>query len=179
MYRAAKVLMALLIAMTAGAIALMAMGNNSPSDGRFCLADYYHLEPVENAILSRVHQSPARWNQIEIYYSATTAGNIEQLASLCGIPEPEDIDCHFVLCNGLGGSDGQIQPTENWQKQWSITPERAGYQSRHTIRICIVADQKTSRPTDLQIKRAEKLAQTLSRKFNIQPQYIHYPNNWL
>ena len=176
--RVAKVLAALLISMTTGAILLMALGNEPPSAGPFCLSSYYRLDPVEKAVSSRVAQSPDRWDSIEIYYSGTKAGNIEQLASLGGFANPEDIDCHFVICNDLGGGDGQIQPTEKWQRQWSIIPGRTWYGSGQTIRICVIADDETARPTGLQIKRIEALVEALSRKFDIEPEYVYYPNSW-
>lgn len=176
--RVAKVLAALLVSMTTGAIVLMALGNNPPSSGPFCLSSYLRLDPVERAIRSRAAQSPDRWSRIEIYYSGTKAGNIEQLASLGGLASPEDINCHFVICNGLGGGDGQIQPTEKWQKQWSITPGRTWYGSSQTIRICIIADGRTCHPTDCQIKRIEQLAEGLHRKFGVDADSIYYPSGW-
>ncbi|MHC4125699.1 MAG: hypothetical protein ACYSRR_04500, partial [Planctomycetota bacterium] len=107
--RVAKVLAALLISMTAGATLLMALSDDPPSAGPFCLSSYYRLNPIEKAVTSRAAQSPNRWNCIEIYYSDTKAGNLEQLASLNGLARAEDINCHFVICNGLGANDGQIQ----------------------------------------------------------------------
>jgi len=176
--RVAKVLAALLISMTTGAIVLMALSNDPPSAGPFCLSSYYRLDPVEKAITSRGAQSPNRWNCIEIYYSDTKAGNIEQLASLNGLARPEDINCHFVVCNGLGADDGQIQSTEKWQRQWSIIPGKTWYGSGQTIRICIIADGKSSAPTDFQIKRTEALIEALRLKFDIQPENIYYPGDW-
>ncbi|MEE9370553.1 MAG: N-acetylmuramoyl-L-alanine amidase [Sedimentisphaerales bacterium] len=174
--REAKVFAALLVSMTTGIIVLMALGNKPPAAGAFCLSSYYCLDPIEKSIGSRAVQSPNRWNCIEIYYSNTKAGNIEQLASLNGLTSPEDINCHFVICNGLGSNDGQIQSTENWQRQWSIIPGRTWYGSDQTIRICIIADGKTTTPTNFQIKRVEDLVEELSRRFDIQPQHIYYPN---
>ena len=176
--RVAKVLALLLISMTAGAIVLMALGSNPPSAGPFCLSSYYRLDAVEKAISSRAAQSPDRWNRIEIYYSGTRAGNIEQLASLNGLVGPEDINCHFCLCNGLGGDDGQIQTTEKWQRQWSVIPAGNWYGSGQTIRICVITDGRTTRPTDLQRKRTEALAEKLCRRFDIQPVYVYYPGDW-
>jgi hypothetical protein len=149
--RVAKVLAALLVSMTVGAIVLMALGNNPPSAGPFCLSSYYRL---------------------------TKAGNIEQLAAISGLASPDDINCHFCLCNGLGGSDGQIQPTEKWQKQWSVVPSRSWYGSGQTIRICIIANGQTAPPTECQIKRIEAMVEALARKFNIQPESIYYPSDW-
>jgi len=176
--RVVKVLAALLVSMTVGAVVLMAMGNNPPSKGPFSLASYFRLDPVEKVIHSQAAQSPDRWNRIEIYYSGTKAGNIEQLASLSGLLSSEDINCHFVVCNGLGGGDGQIQPTAKWQKQWSITPGRTWYGSSQTIRICVIADGYSCFPTDCQIKRIEQLAEGLHRKFGIDADSIHYPGGW-
>ena len=176
--RHAKVFVILLASMTVGAIILMALGNNPPSAGAFCLSRYYGLDPVEKSITSRAAQSAGRWNCIEIYYSGTKGGNIEQLASLSGLANPEDIDCHFVICNGLGGDNGQIQTTEKWQRQWSSIPGRTWYGSGQTIRICLIADGKTAHPTDFQIKSIEALVEALYRKFSIQPQSIYYPGDW-
>ncbi|MHC4664941.1 MAG: peptidoglycan recognition protein family protein [Planctomycetota bacterium] len=176
--RVAKVLVALLISMTVGAAVLMALGNNPPKAPPFSLVSYYRLDPIEKAIISRAAQSPNRWNSIEIYYSGTKAGNMEQLASLSGLVSAEDINCHFCLCNGRGGIDGQIQTTEKWQKQWPIMPGRTWYGSSQTIRICVVGDGKTTFLTDCQVKRTEALVQALCRKFNIAPESVYYPGDW-
>lgn len=172
--RVAKVLATLLASMTAGAIVLMAMGHNPPSAGPFSLWTYYSLDPVKKAIFSRAVQSTNNWNSIEIYYSGTQTGNIEQLASLSGLANPDDINCHFCIYNGFGGSDGQIQTTNKWQKQSPATSKG----SNKTIRICIIADGKTKHPTDCQLKRIQVLVDALCKKFNIQFRSIDYPSEW-
>jgi hypothetical protein len=176
--RVTRVLVILLISMTVGAIVLMALGNHPPSAGAFCLSTYYRLNPIEQAISSRVTQAPGRWECVEVYYSGTKAGNLDQIASLSGLASSDDINCHFVICNGLGGSDGQIQTSEKWQKQWSVIPDHTWYGSSRTIRVCLVADGKSVKPTNAQIKRAEALVEMLSVKFNVPPAKIFYPNNW-
>ncbi|MCJ7617615.1 MAG: N-acetylmuramoyl-L-alanine amidase [Desulfobacterales bacterium] len=172
--RVAKVLAILLASMTIGAIILMALGHNPPSAGPFSLWTYYSLDPVNKAISSRSIQSRDNWNSIEIYYSGTKTGNIEQLASLNGLANPDDINCHFCLYNGFGGSDGQIQPTKKWQNQSPATS--AG--SNRAIRICIIADGKTTHPTDCQLKRIQVLIEALCKKFHIQFSSIDYPSEW-
>ena len=47
-----------------------------------------------------------------------------------------------------------------------------------TIRICIIADNKTTRPTDFQIKRTQALIEALYRKFDIPADAIYYPKDW-
>ena len=164
--------------MTLGAIVLMALGNNPPSAGPFCLSSYYRLDPIEKAVSSQAAQSNYHWNCIEIYYSNTKAGNIEQLASLSGLSSPEDINYHFVVCNGLGGGDGQVESTTRWRKQWSVIPSRTWYGTPQTIRICVVADGQKRFATNSQLRRVENLVDKLARKFDIEPDYIYYPGSW-
>jgi hypothetical protein len=176
--RVTKVLAVLLVSMTTGAVLLMALGNHPPSAGPFCLSTYYRLDGIQQAINSRVTQAPGRWESVEIYFSGTKAGNVAQLASLSGLANSDDINCHFVICNGLGGSDGQIQTTEKWQKQWSVIPDHTWYGSSRTVRICLVADGRNIRPTNAQIKRTEALVESLAMKFNVPASKIFYPTNW-
>ena len=169
---------ALLISMTAGAVALMALGNNPPSAGPFCLVNYYRLEPVTGVIASRAVQRPERWDSIEVYYSGTAAGNVDQLAALAGLHSTDEVNFHFCICNGLGGKDGQIQATERWNRQWSIAPGRTRRASERTIRICVIADGRNRRPTNCQLRRLQALVEILSRTFEIRPEAIYYPGDW-
>ena len=198
--REKKVLVILGISITLGALILNALGHNPPSAGAFCLSRYYRLGPVKKSILSSTDQSRKHWSQIEIDYSGTESGNIEQLALLSKVDSPEDINpdreqneevsnginYHFIICNGKGGHDGLIQPTEKWQRQSSITAGQSANDepvfcetpTEQTIYICVIADNETSFPTDFQIKRTEELVEGLCRKFNIQPESISYPDRW-
>lgn len=132
-------------------------------------------DPLLQVVRSQAVQYRNRWNSIEIYYSGTKVGNLEQLASLRGLVSPKDINFHFCLCNGRGGNDGQIQTTEKWQRQWSIIPEPNWHGSGQTIRICIIADGKTAPPTDSQVKRTEALVEVLCRVFDIKNELIRQP----
>ncbi|MHC4567328.1 MAG: peptidoglycan recognition protein family protein [Planctomycetota bacterium] len=177
--RVAKVLAALLASMTTGAIVLMALGHNPPSAGPFSLWTYRSLDPVKKAISTEEPQSPNRWNRIDISYSGTRGGNIQQLASRKGLSNPKDANFHFCLCNGSGGHDGQILSTEKWRKQWPAIPGRGWYGNGQTIRICIVADGKTTRMTDNQIKRLQVLVESLCKRFSIRSESINFPRGWL
>ena len=184
--REKKVLVILGISITLGAVILNALGHNPPSAGAFCLSRYYRLGSVKKAILSQADQSTRRWSQIKVDYSGTESGNIEQLALLSNADGPEHVNYHFVICNGNGGKDGLIQPTEKWQRQSTIVPEPSWYddpdffdtRTEQTIYICIIADNENSFPTDFQVKRTDELVEGLCRKFNIQPESISYADIW-
>ena len=181
--REAKVFAALAISMTVGVIILHALGNNPPSAGAFCLSSYTRIVSAEEAILIPKAQSTVAWKSIEIYYSGTTSGNIHQLAFLSGLSDTEDINCHYVICNGFGGGDGQIQITQKWRTQQSVThnwlsPEPQDIAEGQTIFICVIADSKTAAPTKQQIKMTAALVKGLCRKFNIKPASVRYPADW-
>jgi hypothetical protein len=126
---------------------------------------------------SRTPESADRWSRIEVFYSHTKGGDINWLAARSGLSDAKDLNCHFVVCNGLGGNDGDILPTEKWQSQTSVVPLQNWYGAPKTIRICVVADGENSRPTDCQMKRVTTLVRSLTRKFQITPDNILYPGN--
>jgi hypothetical protein len=175
--RVAKVLAALLVSMTAGAIVLMVLGNNPPSAGPFCLSAYYRLNSVDHVMRSRECQAPDRWNSIQIFFSGTRSGSLTQLAAVHGPAGAAELNCHFLICNGNGADDGEIQATEKWQKQWSIRPSATWQGSDRTIRICLVGDGVNVMPTNYQLKRLEMLLEALCRKFHIPTESVYLPQD--
>jgi N-acetylmuramoyl-L-alanine amidase len=161
----------LLLSMTVGAFLLMALGNNPPSAGPFCLSAYYQLDSVDHVVQSRACQAPHRWTSIEIYFSGTQHGNLLQPA------DSADLNCHFLICNGAGGGDGEIQASEQWQRQWSIRPSRTWQGSDKTIRVCLIGDGVRTAPTNYQLKRLETLLEALSRKFGIPAHSVYLPSD--
>jgi hypothetical protein len=163
--------------MTAGAAVLMTLDHQSISAGAFSLASYSSLGSIADIIATKEPTARNRWNKIEVFYSNTKGGNLEQMASLSGLTSPDDLNFHFLVCNSLGAIDGQIQPTEKWLNQWSALPGGIWYGSSTAIRICIIREtNKTA--SDYQISRAEELVDALSRKFNIPPANITHPKDW-
>jgi len=170
-----KALLMLLVSMTGGAMVLMALGNNPPSAGAFCLSSYYKLASADQAVTSHAMQAMGRWKRVEVCYSGTRGGNIEWLAYLQGLTHPQDLECHFIICNGFGGEDGQILTTERWDNQRSVRSSQNGYGVEETIRICVVSDGRSTYPTDCQIKRVEALVDTIGKRFGIGPESVYYP----
>jgi hypothetical protein len=175
--RVAKVLAALLVSMTTGAIVLMVLGSNPPSAGPFCLSAYYRLNSVDHVMRSRACQAPDRWNSIQIFFSGTKSGSLAQLATTHGPNSADELNCHFLICNGNSADDGEIQATEKWQKQWSIRPGPTWQGSDRTIRICLVGDAVSVPATNFQLKRLEMLLESLCRKFHIPADNVYLPQD--
>ena len=175
--REARVFAALLVSVTIGAIVLMALGNRPPSVGAFCLSSYNRLDPVEQAIHFRIPLSPERWNSIRVFCADARGGGTNGATAPPGPSDVWSASSHFVICNGRYGTDGQIQPTEKWRRQLSIT-DSTGRSGRRTISICVLTDGPSAQPTDYQVKRAEALAEELLRVFAIRAEFVTYPRDW-
>ena len=176
--RATKVLISLVISMTIGAIVLMTLDSKSISGGAFSLVSYSALGTIKQAVVFRRNATAQRWERIEVFYSKTSGGNLEQLSSLSGLVSPEDINFHFLICNGLGGIDGQISTTEKWLRQWSSLPDGSWNGVKRTIRICVIASGTGNPPTGSQLTRTVELVEMLTRKFHIDSKNILYPADW-
>ncbi len=178
--------------MVIGAAILNAMSHNPISASAFCLSQYYDLAPVEESLGFQAVQVPYRWKQIEIHrgihgdnHESTGQGSgvfPEQSGTSASALEYNDAACHFIICDGYVGSDGQIQPTESWHSQF--TSDRK-IQDRpdlsedigQTIYICIATTGESTAPTDSQIMRTEALVEELCRRFRIQPGAIRYSSS--
>lgn len=167
--RTVVVLVALVASMTIGALVLLALDQNSLTGGAYSLSSYLRLDSVEEAALRPITAAPAAWNRVEVYYSRTAAGNAADLALVSSLRGSDRGNFHFVICNGRGADDGQIQSTDAWNAQQA---------DGGTIRICVVADQIQCPATDSQVQRTADLVDTLTRTFQIDARAIRFPADW-
>ena len=156
--RTAKVMISLVTAMTIGAFVLMALDRQAISAGAFSLASYTTLNPIDQAA-NPVETALTSWDSVEIYCDRNTTPN-----------------SHFTVINSFG-KDGTIRSTTNWKKQKKCQALSDINNASKTIRVCIVTSTGTQ-PTDSQIRRTATLVENLSRKCDISPSQIKYPENW-
>lgn len=130
----------------------------------------YAIEPDGLFGSTSVPVSSSRWHSIYIHHSATTGGSAQTLAlSNEGLPD------HFVLGNGDGCGDGEVQIGQRWAKQESAG-RTAGtdYIKTDCISICLIGDFNEVRPTAEQQKQLTRLVYMLQRQFNISAQSIFF-----
>jgi hypothetical protein len=188
--RQTKVLVALLVSIVLCTIILNVLGHNPPSAGAFCLSQYNRLEPIDKLIRSADFRRPGYWKWIEIYYSegdsldrVVSASNIQVERLLSSVSGWEDIDCHFIICNGRDDLNGEIRPTEKWKRQLPVKHQpddnvRRAWQNEQTIFICILTSGLNAQPTNFQIKRLYVLVEDLCRELKINSESVIYPNSW-
>jgi hypothetical protein len=104
-----------------------------------------------------------RWQYIYIHHSATAGGNASTLAQpVGGLPD------HFVIGNGDGCADGEIQVGQRWTQQ--LVPGRtpgADWILPNCISICLIGDFSQGRPTAAQQRHLAGLVSSLQAKLHI------------
>jgi hypothetical protein len=112
---------------------------------------------------TKVQSPPNRWKYIYVRHSRTASGNALSLGQT-----PGGLGDHFVIGNGDGAIDGEIQIGQRWNHQQPATPP-AGAQKIDPacVSICLVGDFDRTVPTQTQLRRLSQLVGTLQGKYGI------------
>jgi hypothetical protein len=106
---------------------------------------------------------PMRWTAIYIRHSKTSSGNALSVG-----PDARAAGDHFVIGNGDGAVDGEVQFTPRWNTQSAAQPAPGVSDiDPACISICLVGDFDKTAPTPTQLKRLEHLVQALQDRFRI------------
>lgn len=116
---------------------------------------------------------PRDWKYVILHHTASESGSVDsidrahrQRTDAEGNPW-RGIGYHFVIGNGDGMSDGEIQPTFRWLQQ--IEGAHAGdleYNS-YGIGVCLVGNFEERPPTAAQVAAARRLVGELKTAFHI------------
>jgi hypothetical protein len=104
-----------------------------------------------------------RWKYIFIHHSNTPSGNALTLGQATG-----GIGDHFVIGNGDGCEDGEIQISQRWNQQLiALPPAGATKISQDCISICVVGDFDSKTPTPAQLRRLGQLVGAIQARLHI------------
>jgi len=111
----------------------------------------------------------SRWKYIFVHHSKTPGGSaltVDQTSDSKGAPT--GVADHFVIGNGDGAVDGEIQVSQRWDSQQAAAAFPGAKSIDHAcISICIVGDFDRTRPTPTQIRRLGQLVSALQARFQI------------
>lgn len=102
------------------------------------------------------------WGRVIIDHSGTTSGDLQTLGEAY----------HFLIGNGSGAGDGEIQIGDRWMNQiqasqaLSPTGDRSA-ELGQAISICLVGDGNRNAPTSLQIQQLVRLVTAIQREIKI------------
>jgi len=127
---------------------------------------------VPDEWLPRVRANDWKW--IVIHHSATPAGSAAQFDRSHRQKGWDELGYHFVIGNGTGSRDGQIEVGSRWPKQkygaHAKTPDNRF--NDFGIGICLVGDFDIDRPTAAQVRAVAKLAAYLMQTYHIPPNRV-------
>ena len=91
----------------------------------------------------------------------------------------DSIGYDFVIGNGRGSGDGQIEVTVRWRKQKTGAHCKTAnnWANERGIGICLVGDFTKTRPTRKQIASLIKLTRFLQKRYNIPNSRIYGHKN--
>lgn len=154
--RLIKVILALMTAMTAGALLLLGLEGKPIKPMAYSLSSQVNLPPVQQVLGTQHGIQPKYWQRIEI-----VAYEGPGLLTAEGLNGPYAGQFHFVIGNGKYGKDGEIYASTPWTKQQPCFLSRGAANPR-TIRICLMGNAK-NQGTPRQSNQLESLVKSLNR----------------
>ncbi|MCP5002966.1 MAG: N-acetylmuramoyl-L-alanine amidase [Planctomycetes bacterium] len=115
-----------------------------------------------------------RWKYIVIHHSASNAGN----ASSIGKYHREvrgwenGLGYHFLIGNGNGARDGQVEVGNRWNDQIDGAHAGKGEYNQYGIGICLVGNFENEYPSESQITSLVSLVNYLQKRCNIKKENV-------
>lgn len=103
-----------------------------------------------------------RWKYVYIHHSQTASGNALSLGE-----RTNGLADHFVIGNGDGLLDGEIQVGQRWNNQSPAVAPAGASLIPGAISICLVGDFDKTVPTPTQIRRVTQLVDALQSQLQI------------
>ena len=123
------------------------------------------VQSLELIFKTQVRVRAGRWKYIYIHQSKTGGGDAVSLSQ-----GSEGLGDHFVIGNGDGCGDGEIQVGQRWNQQaGALPPEGASAIDPACISICVIGDLDSAKPTAVQMRRLTQLVNVLQERCRIAP----------
>src|SRR5205085_5735399 len=86
----------------------------------------------------------------------------------------DELGYHFVIGNGTGSRDGQIEVGSRWPKQkWGAHAKTPDQQfNNYGIGICLVGNFDVDRPSPAQVRSLSRLVAFLMKTYNIPASHV-------
>ena len=131
------------------------------SSSLFAIGD----QTIDRVFETNVPLRAAHWKSIYVHQSLTSGGDAMSLGrGQAGLAD------HFVIGNGSGCADGEIQIGRRWSQQ---LPSGLSDAARNdSISICLVGDFNHNHPTATQEARLAQLVTALQHQFRISSEHV-------
>jgi hypothetical protein len=113
------------------------------------------------------------WKYLVLHHSATDGGSVESVDAGHRLRKDQfgnpwlGIGYHFVVGNGHGMPDGQVEPTFRWREQLPGAHAGSREHNRLGIGICLIGNFDDALPTPRQIAAVRQLCHWLIGRYQI------------
>ncbi len=115
------------------------------------------------------------WRYVVIHHSATNEGNAKRFdryhREVKGFPE--GLGYHFVIGNGKGSGDGEVEVGRRWLEQLPGYHCDNSYMNEYSIGICLVGNFNEDTPTERQLVSLAKLIVKFMENYGIHPWNVY------
>ena len=110
------------------------------------------------------------WRFIIIHHSASPSGNAEEFDKMHREKGWDELGYHFVIGNGTGSGDGEVEIGPRWVKQKHGAHDKVPGHPEYNdvgVGICLVGNFDVTRPTERQMASLAQLVRFLMARYNI------------
>ncbi|HET6424006.1 MAG TPA: peptidoglycan recognition family protein [Planctomycetaceae bacterium] len=121
---------------------------------------------------------PRNWKYLVLHHTASDAGNVESIHNTHLKNKDKNgkhwlgIGYHFVIGNGQGMDDGEIEPTFRWKQQMPGAHAGVNEHNQRGIGIVLIGNFEKSQPTPRQVKSVKELVAVLAREYAIHAEHV-------
>lgn len=118
------------------------------------------------------------WKHIVIHHTASEAGSVETIHAEHITRKDKNgnpwkgIGYHFLIGNGTGMTDGEIEATFRWTQQMQGAHAGNDEYNQHGIGICLVGNFQDHRPSAAQLASIKRLVGVLKREYSIKSSQV-------
>jgi N-acetyl-anhydromuramyl-L-alanine amidase AmpD len=135
-------------------------------------------QTIDAVFRTRSPVAQGRWQAIVIHHSGSPFGSASTIGAQHKAMQLDGLGYHFVVGNGSGMNDGDIEVGYRWLDQLPgahTAGAKGDWYNRNSIGICLVGDGRRREFTDQQVQGLAQLVAELSRKLGIPADkvYLH------
>ena len=131
------------------------------------------IEPITRTNPWKPDSESREWNYIVLHHTASDSGSVDSIHEEHLKRKDKNgknwlgIGYHFVIGNGNGMGDGEIEPTFRWRQQMQGAHAGVADFNQHGIGIVLVGNFEKTPPTAAQLTSIKRLVGTLKREYSI------------
>jgi hypothetical protein len=131
------------------------------------------MEPITRTNPWKPDATLRDWNYIVLHHTAADQGSLESIHEEHLKRKDKNgkhwlgIGYHFVIGNGKGMPDGEIEPTFRWRQQLQGAHAGVPDYNQHGIGIVLIGNFENEPPTEAQTAATKRLVGILKREYGI------------